>query len=210
MLEKEVLKFKENNNYEENYENKILFEELINNFDLELLEARTKRQQELGEFEMAKKELDPIYKIRNYVKNKWINRPKTKEEYKKMKEEFLRLQYIISVASELILKNDKRMEQYIKDISKVEPKWDIRGNRVDQFTQDKYSKYPYITINTDLFYYGNGFKVDDKNLADKKVLKRFIINHEYGHLYEYLKKFIEGDNNPKIVDTMNGDTKEIF
>ena len=86
MLEKEVLKFKENNNYEENYENKILFEELINNFDLELLEARTKRQQELGEFEMAKKELDPIYKIRNYVKNKWTNRPKTKEEYKKMKE----------------------------------------------------------------------------------------------------------------------------
>ena len=210
MLEKEVLKFKENNNYEENYENKILFEELINNFDLELLEARTKRQQELGEFEMAKKELDPIYKIRNYVKNKWTNRPKTKEEYKKMKEEFLRLQYIISVASELILKNDKRMEQYIKDISKVEPKWDIRGNRVDQFTQDKYSKYPYITINTDLFYYGNGFKVDDKNLADKKVLKRFIINHEYGHLYEYLKKFIEGDNNPKIVDTMNGDTKEVL
>ena len=56
MLEKEILKFKENNNYEENYENKILFEELINNFDLELLEARTKRQQELGEFEMAKKE----------------------------------------------------------------------------------------------------------------------------------------------------------
>ena len=55
MLEKKVLKFKENNNYEENYENKTLFEELINNFDLELLEARTKRQQELGEFEMAKK-----------------------------------------------------------------------------------------------------------------------------------------------------------
>lgn len=61
MLEKEVLKFKENNNYEENYENKILFEELINNFDLELLEARTKRQQELGEFEMAKK------RIRSYI-----------------------------------------------------------------------------------------------------------------------------------------------
>lgn len=207
MLEKEVLKFKENNNYEENYENKILFEELINNFDLELLEARTKRQQELGEFEMAKKELDPIYKIRNYVKNKWTNRPKTKEEYKKMKEEFLRLQYIISVASELILKNDKRMEQYIKDISKVEPKWDIRGNRVDQFTQDKYSKYPYITINTDLFYYENKFKSYE---LDKEILKKIIINHEYDNLYEYLKSFVEGDNNPKIVDTMNGDTKEIF
>ena len=175
MLEKEVLKFKENNNYEENYENKTLFEELINNFDLELLEARTKRQQELGEFEMAKKELDPIYKIRNYVKNKWTNRPKTKEEYKKMKEEFLRLQYIISVASELILKNDKRMEQYIKDISKNEPKWDIRGNRVDQFTQDKYSKYPYITINTDLFYYGNKFKPYE---LDKEILKKIMINHE--------------------------------
>lgn len=207
MLEKEVLKFKENNNYEENYENKILFEELINNFDLELLEARTKRQQELGEFEMAKKELDPIYKIRNYVKNKWINRPKTKEEYKKMKEEFLRLQYIISVASELILKNDKRMEQYIKDISKVEPKWDIRGNRVDQFTQDKYSKYPYITINTDLFYYENKFKSYE---LDKEILKKIIINHEYDNLYEYLKSFVEINNNPKIVDTMNGDTKEIF
>ena len=189
MLEKEVLKFKENNNnYEENYENKTLFEELINNFDLELLEARTKRQQELGEFEMAKKELDPIYKIRNYVKNKWINRPKIKEEYKKMKEEFLRLQYIISVASELILKNDKRMEQYIKDISKVEPKWDIRGNRVDQFTQDKYSKYPYITINTDLFYYENKFKSYE---LDKEILKKFIINHEYDNLYEYLKSFVE-------------------
>lgn len=188
MLEKEVLKFKENNNYEENYENKILFEELINNFDLELLEARTKRQQELGEFEMAKKELDPIYKIRNYVKNKWTNKPKTKEEYKKMKEEFLRLQYIISVASELILKNDKRMEQYIKDISKIEPKWDIRGNRIDQFTQDKYSKYPYITINTDLFYYENKFKSCE---SDKEILKKFIINHEYDNLYEYLKNFIE-------------------
>lgn len=207
MLEKEVLKFKESNNYEENYENKILFEELINNFDLELLEARTKRQQELGEFEMAKKELDPIYKIRNYVKNKWTNRPKTKEEYKKMKEEFLRLQYIISVASELILKNDKRMEQYIKDISKVEPKWDIRGNRVDQFTQDKYSKYPYITINTDLFYYENKFKSYE---LDKEILKKIIINHEYDNLYEYLKSFVEINNNPKIVDTMNGDTKEIF
>lgn len=43
MLEKEVLKFKENNNYEESYENKTLFEELINDFDLELLEARTKK-----------------------------------------------------------------------------------------------------------------------------------------------------------------------
>ena len=207
MLEKEVLKFKENNNYEENYENKTLFEELINNFDLELLEARTKRQQELGEFEMAKKELDPIYKIRNYVKNKWTNRPKTKEEYKKMKEEFLRLQYIISVASELILKNNKRMEQYIKDISKVEPKWDIRGNRVDQFTQDKYSKYPYITINTDLFYYESKFKSYE---LDKEILKKFIINHEYDNLYEYLKNFVEINNNPKIANIMNSDTKEIF
>lgn len=207
MLEKEVLKIKENNNYEENYENKILFEELINNFDLELLEARTKRQQELGEFEMTKKELDPIYKIRNYVKNKWINRPKTKEEYKKMKEEFLRLQYIISVASELILKNDKRMEQYIKDISKVEPKWDIRGNRADQFTQDKYSKYPYITINTDLFYYENKFKSYE---IDKEILKKFIINHEYDNLYEYFKNFVEINNNPKIANIMNSDTKEIF
>ena len=207
MLEKEVLKFKENNNYEKNYENKTLFEELINNFDLELLEARTKRQQELGEFEMAKKELDPIYKIRNYVKNKWTNRPKTKEEYKKMKEEFLRLQYIISVASELILKNDKRMEQYIKDISKVEPKWDIRGNRVEQFTQDKYSKYPYITINTDLFYYENKFK---SYKLDKEILKKFIINHEYDNLYEYFKNFVEINNNPKIANIMNSDTKEIF
>lgn len=207
MLEKEVLKFKENNNCEENYENKTLFEELINDFDLELLEARTKRQQELGEFEMAKKELDPIYKIRNYVKNKWTNRPKTKEEYKKMKEEFLRLQCIISVASELILKNDKRMEQYIKDISKVEPKWDIRGNRIDQFTQDKYSKYPYITINTDLFYYENKFKSYE---LDKEILKKFIINHEYDNLYEYLKNFVEINNNPKIANIMNSDTKEIF
>ena len=91
MLEKEILKFKENNNYEENYKNKTLFEELINNFDLELLEARTKRQQELGEFEMAKKELDPIYKIRNYVKNKWTNRPKTKEEYKKNERRILKI-----------------------------------------------------------------------------------------------------------------------
>ena len=207
MLEKEILKFKENNNYEESYENKTLFEELINNFDLELLEARTKRQQELGEFEMAKKELDPIYKIRNYVKNKWTNRPKTKEEYKKTKEEFLRLQYIISVASELILKNDKRMEQYIKDISKVEPKWDIRGNRIDQFTQDKYSKYPYITINTDLFYYENKFKFYE---LDKEILKKFIINHEYDNLYEYLKNFVEINNNPKIANIMNSATKEIF
>ena len=207
MLEKEILKFKENNNYEESYENKTLFEELINNFDLELLEARTKRQQELGEFEMAKKELDPIYKIRNYVKNKWTNRPKTKEEYKKTKEEFLRLQYIISVASELILKNDKRMEQYIKDISKVEPKWDIRGNRIDQFTQDKYSKYPYITINTDLFYYENKFKSYE---LDKEILKKFIINHEYDNLYEYLKNFVEINNNPKIANIMNSATKEIF
>ena len=207
MLKKEVLKFKENNNYEENYENKTLFEELINDFDLELLEARTKRQQEIGEFEMAKKELDPIYKIRNYVKNKWTNRPKTKEEYKKMKEEFLRLQYIISVASELILKNDKRMEQYIKDISKAEPKWDIRGNRVDQFTQDKYSKYPYIIINTDLFYYENKFKSYE---LDKEILKKFIINHEYDNLYEYLKNFVEINNNPKIANIMNSDTKEIF
>ena len=73
MLEKEILKFKENNNYKENYKNKTLFEELINNFDLELLEARTKRQQELGEFEMEKKELDPIYKKgEKYEKDWWI------------------------------------------------------------------------------------------------------------------------------------------
>lgn len=47
-------------------------------------------------------------------------------------------------------------------------------------------------------------------MLEKKVLKKFIINHEYGHLYEYLKNFVEGDNNPKKVDTINDDAKEIF
>ena len=67
--------------------------------DIVLFEAITPEQKERGQREINKKALDPFFKIREYLQEKFKN-PKTKEDFRKRNEEYSRYNFVIRCLQE--------------------------------------------------------------------------------------------------------------
>lgn len=89
-----------------------------------LMETIIPEQKEKGQRVMNQKAIEPFEKIRNYLVNKWENRRKTKEDYKKKKEEFLRYNIIIELLKDnkLESKKNKRCGQLCKKYNRRKTK----------------------------------------------------------------------------------------
>ena len=66
--------------------------------DIVLFEAITPEQKERGQREINKKALDPFFKIREYLQEKFKN-PKTKEDFYKRNEEYSRYNFCYKMPS---------------------------------------------------------------------------------------------------------------
>ena len=177
-----------------------------------LMEAITPEQKEKGQRVMNQKAIEPFEKIRNYLVNKWENRRKTKEDYKKKKEEFLRYNIIIELLKDnkLESKKTKDADNYVKNITGEKPKIITYKNKNFSGLVADYQGLPKLVLRTEVDEYSNGLKFS--NLEKKEIrdnIRKFIIYHEYGHLYEFLKDFIE-TGKAEIIDTQTARHSEII
>ena len=177
-----------------------------------LMEAITPEQKEKGQRVMNQKAIEPFEKIRNYLVNKWENRKKTKEDYKKKKEEFLRYNIIIELLKDnkLESKKTKDADNYVKNIAGEKPKIITYKNKNFSGLVADYQGLPKLVLRTEVDEYSNGLKFS--NLEKKEIrdnIRKFIIYHEYGHLYEFLKDFIE-TGQAEIIDTQTARPSEVI
>ena len=177
-----------------------------------LMEAITPEQKEKGQRVMNQKAIEPFEKIRNYLVNKWKNRKKTKEDYKKKKEEFLRYNIIIELLKDnkLESKKTKDVDNYVKNITGEKPKIITYKNKNFSGLVADYQGLPKLVLRTEVDEYSNGLKFS--NLEKKEIrdnIRKFIIYHEYGHLYEFLKDFIE-TGQAEIIDTQTARPSEVI
>ena len=204
------------NNSGKDYGKIILLDEIINNRNILLFEAISKEQKEKGQREMAKKEIDIFYQLGKWLKERWNKPLKTKEEHNQKKEEFGRLNYLTAIGIEMSKENDKRIDSYIKNINGEKLKWfSLKKENTENSPggiKQNYGELPYLELGTprlpkDKLQDDFGFKTSTKEL--RKNIRKFIIMHEYGHLFEFMKDVITTGEGG-IVDTLNDDPRKVI
>ena len=197
--------------------NKILFEEIVNSGNILIIEKITKEQKEKGQRAIADEELNVFYQLRKWIQKRWAKKVSSKEELLQKKEEFNRLNYLLKLGEEISTESDKDISNYIKNITNNKPEWLALKSQQKNFTggliqQD--GSLPYLVFGTSTLPKNKtstdfGIKTDNKKL--RKIIRKCVILHEYGHLFEFLKSVIitgEGsitdtinDPYPKIIDS---------
>ena len=180
-------------------------------------EAVTPEQKEAGQREMNKIYIDPINKLEEYYNKKWQHKTTTKD-YIKAKEEKERLYQIKREMEQLSKQTKKNVAAYYKEIMGTDPKVKYKESNKENSNYmyiDKKDK-PTIKLNTN-----EKIELDDdgeyaiagltfKKLPDglEKIIKKFIINHENGHLYDYLKEYME-KGKTTFLDSYTGNYKRV-
>jgi hypothetical protein len=171
-----------------------------------IFEAVNKTLKELYEREEARKQLKPITKLHSFLKERWKSRVKSKEELLERKEEQKRFKEVLQLTLQQISVVNPEIKNKIKEITNDNIVWDTDNTNGDNcFYFDGYS-YPRVLINfKKINNFLNGFNFKNPN---NKIVKKFLVYHEYGHLYEFLKSYVLTGNG-KIVDTRNDSTEEV-
>lgn len=167
-----------------------------------ITEARTKEQQEIGQREMAKKSLEPINKIKEYFFSKWDNLHDVKQK------SFEKKRYNEVLQSLKSIEIDKDIGNYIKNVTGKYPESSFVGRDVVNHFVELYKGIPAIGLSTEEQKNINGINFNNDKKEIRKLVRQFIILHEYGHLYDYLKQYIE-TGEYKIIDTIFGDKDEV-
>ena len=182
-------------------------------------EAVTKEQKEKGQREMLSNNLDPFKKIRLELLDEHNNIDKikdVKEKIKKIKEinaKFLAFNKLANLMKKLPIKQENPARVAFKNNTKIKSKRikcvnSINGTGVS-IMDYKGEKIPYLLIDT-VSGLGNSvngivFDIPDEEIAKK--ISSFILLHEIGHIYEFLKERIE-KGAASLIDTLNEKDRE--
>lgn len=179
-----------------NSHSSIEFTEDIGEYTFLLFEAVSKEQKEKGQREMWRQTHHVIDQLETYFLNKWNNPKnlKNKKEEKKRLNEWKEYFEKYEPSEETI--------QFYKEKVGTKPKFPI--NTIDNKNSNSLAGVePYrlqTTFNkgfdikhiADEGRYLNGFDFTQKQLKDiENTVWKFIIMHEQGHLFNYLKQLIE-------------------
>lgn len=186
------------------------FKEALNITENLILEKMTKEQQELGQREMNKVYSEPFNKLINWFNNLWEDKQKTKEYYIQRN----RIKILKKYLEETEKFSDKQAQDYLKYINGHYPKILTKSSTENKISTLRKNQ-PYLSINKDTkikdgnYSFTSGFAFETNN--DKFLelcLKRFIVLHEYGHLFNFFKDFvIKGE--AKIIDTLFDNEQEV-
>lgn len=174
-----------------------------------IVEKRTKEQQERGQRAMTIRDLDPFIRLKRYFMNKWHNTGvsglKNKkveiERYKEVIRDSVKESKLTSPKLKEFLKREMGFYPKIKAVSSSQN----FGFAFDDETMEKllFVNKDFIDNETDV----NGIHFNnDKSI--RPIIKKFLIAHEYGHLYDFLKRYIE-TGVKDTVDTRTGGDKEV-
>lgn len=172
--------------------NETTFEEIVNQGNLMLLERVSKEQQEKGQRFMADKEISVFYQLRKWLSERWNKKITTKKEMLKKHLEFNRLSYLLNISRDSLGKCDKDIKNYIKNITNSNPEWLALKDKNSSLRQEN-ERLAYLTFGTPAFdkKTTDDWQINITEKELKKIIRKEIILHEYGHLFEYLKEVIK-------------------
>lgn len=177
-----------------------------------LLEAVSKEQKEKGQREMNRFDCQPFHQLEKYLQKKWENKKPTKENIKQKREEYKRMLELENYAFDIVKDSDVGTQEYIKNITGNYSLWltgpslaKEQGSSFSQFTDGS----TFLEIGKPKFgsSYGSDINFKTTNKKLRKSLRKYIVLHEYGHLYEFLKHYIEKGEIQEIPDTFTTDPK---
>ena len=160
--------------------------------DIVLFEAITPEQKERGQREINEKALDPFFKIREYLQEKFKN-PKTKKDFYIREVEYSRYNFAIRCLQEAKKGSEMANKKGRLDAEKYVESLGFKLTDISKeskITADKLG-LPFLYISQEHETEANGISLTKDTESLKKNMKKFIILHEYGHLYNFLKDFIE-------------------
>lgn len=179
-----------------------------------ILEGISKEQKETGQRTMVGNNLDPFNKLRLELldeHNKIMYIKNNKEKIKKLKEinaKFLVFNKLANLMKKINIKQENPARSAFKKNTKIKSKRikcvNSNNGNIIRTIEYKGEKIPYLLIDTihDIKNSANGivFDMTNKEMADKIV--NFIMLHEVGHIYEFLKERVnKGAAN--LIDTLN-------
>lgn len=196
--------------------------------DMEILfEAITPEQKEKGQRVMSEKSILPFEKLRTYLIEKWNNLPRTKENFLKIKNEKGRFNFLLELLTDKKLEKSKNGIYKVivdKETSLKKTNREIAGDSyISSLTGNKpqvyvskgdrtaivsdYDGLPHFVISDKVGARTNGIKLDIEPKEIRKKVRKFIVYHEYGHLYEFIKDFVE-NGEAEVTDTATANNVE--
>ena len=182
---------------------KQIFEETLLNT---ILEGVSKEQKEIAQRAMAKEDMKIAVQLKKYLDNKWKN---NKKDLKQAKLEYGRLFLITKKIAEFGSKSDPEMKEYLNKVMGMAPQWLTYKSNDDtsKFVVDKSnSKPPRVMLATGKINDIAPRDFDFDNLEDSKIeklVRQGTALHEYGHLYDWLKEYIETGKVENFQGTMD-------
>lgn len=192
--------------------NPIIEEEINDNL---IVEKITKEQKRLGQIAMANDALKPIKKLSEYLSEKWNNKKRLSiEEMKKKKDEYNRFKEVKKIVEDYMeeLDNPPSVKKYIKSIfgNNADEKYII--NNSNKFGVGIAGGLPQIFINQKTQNTPE-FNLQNKKSELIKILHKYLVTHEIGHVFECFKDYIETGNGnliPSDIAFEKGDYKELL
>ena len=142
--------------------------------DIVLFEAITPEQKERGQREINKKALDPFFKIREYLQEKFKN-PKTKEDFRKRNEEYSRYNFVIRClqeakkGSETVNKKGRLdAEKYVESLGFKLTDVPASISKESKITADKFG-LPFLYISQEHETEANGISLTKDTESLKKI-----------------------------------------
>lgn len=174
-----------------------------------LFETVNKALKELYAAEEAKKTLRPLNRLKMFLKERWKNPSMIRGvSISKKNNEYRRLKEIEEAAISTICKIEPNLKNKMKEILDDEPGWYAsNSNDGNNKVYDDGINAPYLMLNFEKFKNNilNGFVFKNPN---QKIIRKFLLLHEYGHLFEIFKYYIlTGDI--KIINTLAASIEDV-
>ena len=178
-----------------------------------LLEKLTQEQKKKSAEEVSKFYLEPIRVLKVYLDKKW-NKKITEEEIKQKRLEYLRYNAIVKKLIDEFKEvgDEEGSKEFVKSITGITNGWIVRTDDGLKVMPPIYGKeIPIIKVPTYSKKLGS-FDFEFNKKADKKDIANLSYRHELGHIFNYLKQYIEtgkGDIVGTIDALKNGEYEKL-
>lgn len=184
-----------------------------------LLQEKITHQQKIeGSRGMDSVNYNPIVQLGLAFNERWEiqkNRKLTKEDIRQRLEESRRYKDLIELSKKMRKDSDGEVQEYLKKIIGDKIPWlalksDIRNT---SYLNKEPGHWPFLYIaDFPIKKEGaniNGFVVREPDEKIKRIMKKLILSHEYGHLFHFLNRYVITGRFPLLADTIYGTTQEV-
>lgn len=186
--------------------------ELINEELSEFIlnEKMTKEQQESGQREMMNRNT-VFTRLKEYLDNKWNskNSPLNKYQLKQKLNEYRRFEEIKKIGKNSRNKTDKNVKTYITKTFGKKPEWQIekgstRFTSTSAFIPKNKEDEPKISyLKSKERIKNSPFQINSEEEKIVSIFNKYELEHEYGHLYNWLKKYIISGKLEPLINTLD-------